>query len=82
MTLFDSSDKAETSDSADLGANASSLPGRGPNDEKALGAFRKVPRTGVIYVMGEAAKHGYRSGTEPGPDAWANLGQGRPEVGA
>jgi aspartate/methionine/tyrosine aminotransferase len=46
-------------------------------DDRALGAFRKVPRTGVIYVMGEAAKHGY----QPGDEAWCNLGQGQPETG-
>lgn len=39
--------------------------------------FRGIPRTGVIYVMTEAARRGYR------PDApdWANLGQGAPETG-
>ena len=40
-------------------------------------AFRSVPRTGVIFVMTEAAKHGYT----PGSEAWANLGQGQPEAG-
>src|ERR1700722_5854625 len=50
-------------------------------DERSAGAFRKVPRTGVIYVMGEAAKVGYRPGEEPGEDAWCNLGQGAPETG-
>jgi len=40
--------------------------------------FRAVPRTGVIFVMTEAAKHGYR----PGGEVWANLGQGAPETGA
>lgn len=39
-------------------------------------SFRPVPRTGVIYVMTEAAKRGFRYGN---PD-WANLGQGAPEV--
>ena len=39
--------------------------------------FRHVPRTGVIYVMSEAARHGF----EYGNDAWANLGQGAPEAG-
>jgi N-succinyldiaminopimelate aminotransferase len=47
----------------------------------ALGAFRKVPRTGVIYVMGEAARLGYRHGGEPDEDGWCNLGQGQPETG-
>jgi aspartate/methionine/tyrosine aminotransferase len=41
------------------------------------GAFREVPRTGVIFVMSEAAKCGYTGGD---PD-WTNLGQGQPETG-
>ena len=41
-------------------------------------AFRTVPRTGVIYVMAEAGRHGYRQ-SDP---AWSNLGQGMPEAGA
>ncbi len=40
-------------------------------------AFRPVPRTGVIYVVTEAAAAGYRSGDE----SWSNLGQGMPETG-
>ncbi len=85
MSSLTSPDKPEvpTSSETPISDNkGSSFPARAPNDEKALGAFRKVPRTGVIYVMGEAAKYGYRSGTEPGPDAWCNLGQGQPETGA
>lgn len=39
--------------------------------------FRPVPFTGVIYVMTEAAKHGYQYGHP----AWCNLGQGQPETG-
>ena len=39
--------------------------------------FRAVPRTGVIYVMTEAAARGFHYGH---PD-WANLGQGAPETG-
>jgi hypothetical protein len=39
--------------------------------------FRPVPFTGVIYVMAEAARRGYRYG-QPG---WCNLGQGQPETG-
>ena len=39
--------------------------------------FRRVPRTGVIYVMSRAAEMGY--GTD-GRD-WINLGQGSPELG-
>ena len=55
---------------------ASSLPA-----ERGLGAFRKVPRTGVIYVMGEAARLGYRPGNDQGEEGWCNLGQGQPETG-
>ncbi|MDH3746296.1 MAG: aminotransferase class I/II-fold pyridoxal phosphate-dependent enzyme, partial [Acidobacteriota bacterium] len=40
-------------------------------------AFRTVPRTGVIYVNVEAARHGFR----PGHPDWSNLGQGQPETG-
>ena len=54
-------------------------PQRHLSEEKALGAFRKVPRTGVIYVMTEAAKHGYRPGEADSDEAWCNLGQGQPE---
>ena len=39
--------------------------------------FRSVPFTGVIYVMAEAARQGYRYGH---PE-WCNLGQGMPETG-
>ncbi len=50
-------------------------------DERGLGAFRKVPRTGVIYVMAEAARHGYHPGDTEGEEGWCNLGQGQPETG-
>ena len=40
-------------------------------------AFRPVPRTGVIFVTTEAAKHGFRT-DDP---EWCNLGQGQPETG-
>ena len=43
----------------------------------AIPGFRAVPFTGVIYVMAEAARRGYRYGH---PD-WCNLGQGQPETG-
>ena len=43
----------------------------------AIPGFRPVPFTGVIYVMAEAGKLGYRYGH---PD-WCNLGQGQPETG-
>ena len=39
--------------------------------------FRDVPRTGVIFVMTEAAKAGYT----PSDPSWSNLGQGAPETG-
>jgi len=39
--------------------------------------FRSVPRTGVIYVMHEAAQLGF---SYDNPE-WANLGQGSPETG-
>lgn len=39
--------------------------------------FRPVPRTGVIYVMAEAAQRGFAYGKAD----WANLGQGAPETG-
>ncbi len=42
------------------------------------GAFRPVPRTGVIYVTTEAIKLGFH----PGATDWCNLGQGQPESGA
>jgi aspartate/methionine/tyrosine aminotransferase len=43
----------------------------------AVPGFRSVPFTGVIYVMAEAARRGFRYGH---PD-WCNLGQGQPETG-
>ncbi|MGH7525252.1 MAG: pyridoxal phosphate-dependent aminotransferase, partial [Gemmatimonadales bacterium] len=36
-----------------------------------------VPFTGVIFVMAEAGRRGYRYG----PPDWCNLGQGQPETG-
>jgi aspartate/methionine/tyrosine aminotransferase len=47
------------------------------SDDPQIGAFRPVPRTGVIYVTTEAQKRGYT----PGNAAWCNLGQGQPETG-
>lgn len=40
-------------------------------------AFRRVPRTGVIFVSTEAQERGYRTGAAD----WCNLGQGQPETG-
>lgn len=45
--------------------------------EPATPGFRVVPRTGVIYVMTEAARRGYTASDA----SWANLGQGMPETG-
>jgi N-succinyldiaminopimelate aminotransferase len=42
-----------------------------------LQAWRRVPRTGVVYVTKEATSRGYHAGH---PD-WSNLGQGQPETG-
>ncbi|HJL17312.1 MAG TPA: pyridoxal phosphate-dependent aminotransferase [Sandaracinaceae bacterium LLY-WYZ-13_1] len=41
------------------------------------GAFRPVPRTGVIYVTSEARARGF----DPDDPDWCNLGQGQPETG-
>ena len=45
-------------------------------------AFRRVPRTGVIFVTVEAQKRGF----SPDAEDWCNLGQGQPaplgELGA
>jgi len=46
--------------------------------DPSLGAIRQVPYMGVIFVVAEAMKLGFRNGH---PD-WSNLGQGQPEVGA
>src|SRR6185295_6884522 len=46
-------------------------------EQHTIPGFRFVPRTGVIYVMHEAATHGF---TYDDPQ-WANLGQGSPETG-
>lgn len=45
--------------------------------EPTIPGFRRVPRTGVIYVMHRAEEAGF-SYDDP---AWANLGQGSPETG-
>ena len=47
-------------------------------EEHNIPGFRNVPKTGVIYVMSEAKKYGYRNGDS----GWSNLGQGSPETGA
>jgi hypothetical protein len=50
---------------------------RAPTVRATHGALRDIPYMGVIYVVAEAAKLGYRA---EDPD-WCNLGQGQPEVG-
>ena len=45
--------------------------------DKPDSTFRSVPYMGVIWVVAEAMKLGFRNGH---PD-WCNLGQGQPEVG-
>lgn len=47
------------------------------NPKMTIPGFRKVPKTGVIYVMSRAREHGF----EYGDAQWANLGQGAPETG-
>ncbi|WP_437562680.1 pyridoxal phosphate-dependent aminotransferase [Sorangium sp. So ce542] len=64
---------------SDPGAPAPSPPRR--VEERAVHAFRKVPRTGVIYVTTEAARLGFKAGADEGADGWCNLGQGQPETG-
>jgi N-succinyldiaminopimelate aminotransferase len=71
-------DNARPSDPG-AAADRGTPPPRG--DERAVHAFRKVPRTGVIYVTTEAARLGFKPGAEEGPDGWCNLGQGQPETG-
>jgi aspartate/methionine/tyrosine aminotransferase len=46
-------------------------------EQSTIPGFRFVPRTGVIYVMHEAMRHGF---SYEAPH-WANLGQGSPETG-
>ena len=48
------------------------------NEKIKIPGFRRVPRTGVIYVMSRATERGFGYDNP----AWANLGQGAPETGA
>ena len=48
-----------------------------PPTPKTLSAFRRVPRTGVIYVSEQAARRGFTTH----PEDWCNLGQGQPDTG-
>ena len=50
----------------------------GVDPEPETPGFRRVPRTGVIYVMHRAAAAGHGSDGR----TWYNLGQGSPEVGS
>ncbi len=47
------------------------------NPTSSIPGFRRVPRTGVIYVMHRAGLEGFT----PDHPEWANLGQGMPETG-
>ncbi|TDP76634.1 aspartate/methionine/tyrosine aminotransferase [Bradymonas sediminis] len=47
------------------------------SEDVSVDAFHEVPKTGVIYVMGEAARHGYK----PDDPNWTNFGQGQPDTG-
>merc|ERR1719203_850278 len=55
------------------------LPGPAPAEEPpaCIPGFREVAKTGVIYVMDQAARCGYSAATA---HRWANLGQGSPET--
>ncbi len=65
------------SPSTEGAASPSSRPEAPALGREPLGAFRAVPRTGVIYVTAEARRAGYR----PEAPDWCNLGQGQPETG-
>ena len=56
---------------------AAALPSETSERDSAIPGFREVPRTGVIYVVTEAARRGY----SPLDPTWTNLGQGMPETG-
>lgn len=63
----------------DTNEKLASVPGAPAPD--GFGAFRRVPRTGVIYVSSEAAKRGFSMASEiGGPEGWCNLGQGQPDT--
>lgn len=49
----------------------------GNRDGQRPSAFRRVPRTGVIFVTTEAERRGF----DPDDPEWCNLGQGQPETG-
>ncbi|CAD7971510.1 unnamed protein product [Amoebophrya sp. A120] len=77
-------DLAMDSDEEDRQQQSSTTTLDGPTQNKSsstnnrlIPGFRQVPKTGVIYVMDEAAKVGYSAQTA---HEWANLGQGSPET--
>mmetsp|Transcript_26794 Transcript_26794/g.68059 ORF Transcript_26794/g.68059 Transcript_26794/m.68059 type:complete len:585 (-) Transcript_26794:55-1809(-) len=47
------------------------------DDDTLIPGFREVAKTGVIYVMDQAAKAGHSAATA---HLWANMGQGSPET--
>jgi len=75
--------EAEGGDDQELQVASTAVPDtplpQAPNEKEmeSLAGFRKVPKTGVIYVMDEASKAGYCAATA---QEWANLGQGSPET--
>lgn len=75
--------EAEGGDDQELQVASTAVPdaplSQAPNakEMESLAGFRKVPKTGVIYVMDEASKAGYCAATA---QEWANLGQGSPET--
>ncbi|WP_231864861.1 MULTISPECIES: pyridoxal phosphate-dependent aminotransferase [Sorangium] len=73
-------DEARPSDPG-AAADRGNTPAPPRGDDRAVHAFRKVPRTGVIYVTAEAARLGFKPGADEGTDGWCNLGQGQPETG-
>ncbi|WP_437552880.1 pyridoxal phosphate-dependent aminotransferase [Sorangium sp. So ce367] len=73
-------DEARPSDPG-AAADRGNTPAPPRGDDRAVHAFRKVPRTGVIYVTTEAARLGFKAGADEGTDGWCNLGQGQPETG-
>ena len=73
--LEDCDDVQEVHHNADI--SAGELAALLENDTTPRTKLPAVPRTGVIYVMAEAAERGFSYGNRE----WANLGQGAPEVG-
>mmetsp|Transcript_67677 Transcript_67677/g.195966 ORF Transcript_67677/g.195966 Transcript_67677/m.195966 type:complete len:586 (-) Transcript_67677:93-1850(-) len=69
---------ASTSTAWDTTVTATKTGATAPEEAApSIPGFREVPKTGVIYVMDQAARHGYSAATA---HEWANLGQGSPET--